>query len=323
MKQKQIAGIDVSKLSLDVCLRPSGRTFKISNDLTGFKELKAILGSDMESIIVMEHTGHYSFRLEQFLQQQSIAYCKIPALEIKRSAGMVRGKADKIDSVYIAEYGWLRKEQLTPTVAIAENLFRLDQLLSLRAKLVKDCGGYKTRVKEMIASGVCQKGDVLFSSQAVVLKTIHAEIKKIETIIEKLIADDPELKTNFELIRSIKGVGKIVAAKLLTITGNFKKFRNARKFNCYAGLAPFKHESGTSIKARTRVSHLANKEIKTLLSLAAFSAIRCNPELKNYYQSRVAEGKRKMCCINIVRAKLVSRVFAIVKRQTPYQTLAA
>ena len=73
------------------------------------------------------------------------------------------------------------------------------------------------------------------------------------------------------------------------------------------------------------MSHLANKEIKTVLNLAAFCAIRFNQELKLYYEKRVSEGMKKMSCINIIRAKIVGRIFAVVKRQTPYdaQALAA
>jgi transposase len=318
MKQKQIVAIDVSKRSLDICLRPTGTTFKISNDLAGFKELTAAMDPDLEPLVVMEHTGYYSFKLEQFLQKQRLAYCKVPALEIKRSGGMVRGKADKIDSVRIAEYAWLRREQLAATAIIGENVIKLDQLLSLRAKLVKDCSGYKSRLKEMMATGICVKGDAIYKAQQAVLKTFTTEIKKVEAGIEQLIASHSDLKKNFDLVRTIKGVGKIVAAKVIAVTNNFKKFSNARKFNCYAGLAPFKHESGTSIRGRSRISHLANKEIKTVLSLAAFCAIRCDEELKKYYQKRVAEGKRKMSCLNIIRAKIVSRIFAVIKRQTPY-----
>jgi transposase len=95
--------------------------------------------------------------------------------------------------------------------------------------------------------------------------------------------------------------------------------KNARKFNCYAGIAPFKVESGSSISLRARISHLANKEIKCLLNLGAASAARFDPELKEYYQRRISEGKRKMSCLNIIRSKLVSRMFAVVARQSPYQ----
>lgn len=325
MKEKQILAIDVSKRSLDICVRPTGATFKINNDLSGFKVLTAAINPDLEPLVVMEHTGLYSLKLEKYLEDQGVPYCKIPALEIKRSNGLVRGKNDKIDSVRIADYAWLRRTQLVATPKTTEKMANLNQLLSLRAKLVKDCGGYKTRIKEMIDTGQVSKSDLIYKSQKTVMATLNSQIQKIEKVIEELIEADPELKNNFDLIRTIKGVGKIVAARMLAVTSNFKKFRNARKFNCYAGLAPFKHESGTSIRGRSRVSHLANKEIKTVLNMAAFCAIRCNQELKLYYEKRVSEGMRKMSCVNIIRAKIVGRIFAVVKRQTPYeaQTLAA
>ena len=318
MKEKQILAIDVSKRSLDICVRPAGTTFKISNDLSGFKVLTAAISPDLDPLVVMEHTGLYSFQLEKYLEGQGVPYCKIPALEIKRSNGLVRGKNDKIDA-------WLRRTQLVPTPKTTEKVTRLNQLLSLRAKLVKDCGGYKARIKEMLDTELISKSDLIYKTQKAVITALNGNIQKVESEIETLIETDPELKKNFDLIRTIKGVGKIVAARMLAVTSNFKKFSNARKFNCYAGLAPFKHESGTSIRGRSRVSHLANKEIKTVLNLAAFCAIRFNQELKIYYEKRVSEGMKKMSCINIIRAKIVGRIFAVVKRQTPYdaQTLAA
>ncbi len=325
MKEKQILAIDVSKRSLDICVRPTGATFKISNDLSGFKVLAAAINPDLEPLVVMEHTGLYSFKLEKYLEDQGIAYCKLPALEIKRSTGLVRGKNDKIDSVRIAEYAWLRRKQLAATSKVSENVKRLNQLLSLRAKLVKDCAGYKARIKELNDMGVISKSDLIYKSQKAVIKTLNTEIQNVENKIDQLIETDAELKRNFDLITTIKGVGKIVAARMLAVTNNFKKFKNARKFNCYAGLAPFKYESGTSLRGRSRVSHLANKEIKTALNLAAFCAVRWNQELKFYYEKRVSEGMRKMSCMNIIRSKIVGRIFAIIKRQTPYeaQRLAA
>ena len=58
--------------------------------------------------------------------------------------------------------------------------------------------------------------------------------------------------------------------------------------------------------------------MKVLLNLAASSAIQCDPELKKYYHNRIANGKSKMSTLNIVRNKIVYRVFAVVKRGTPY-----
>ncbi len=96
------------------------------------------------------------------------------------------------------------------------------------------------------------------------------------------------------------------------------KFKDARKFASFCGIAPFPNSSGTSIRGRTKVSHLANKKIKSLLDLCAKSAIQSNPEMKSYYHKRIEQGKNKMSTINIIRNKIVYRVFAVVKRQTPY-----
>jgi transposase len=319
MEQKRIVGIDVSKCTLDICIKPGCIVFRISNDLQGFKQLKKCLGTKQSVLVVMEHTGHYSFRLEKFLMRHAIEFCKIPALEIKRSIGVVRGKTDAVDATRIAEYAWLRRDHLTATQMLGCNLIKLRSLLSLRSKLVRDRSGYMGRLKEMIATGTCRASDSLGATQKEVIKMLSVQIRKMETSIQELIKADSSLLKTYQLLRSIKGVGMIIAASMIASTEDFKRFSNARKFNCYAGLAPFKYESGTSVRNKSRVSHLANKELKTLLNLSAFCAIRCDQEMKQYFQKRVAEGKSKLSCLNIIRSKIVSRMFAVIKRQTPYQ----
>ncbi|MFI5132002.1 MAG: transposase [Chitinophagales bacterium] len=107
-------------------------------------------------------------------------------------------------------------------------------------------------------------------------------------------------------------------AKTLIKTKNFTRFTNGKKFSCYCGSAPFEHSSGTSIKKRTRISHLADKSMKTLLTQAAKTAIQHDKELKQYYQRRTDMGKSKRSTMNVVRNKLIHRMFAVIKRQTPY-----
>jgi len=88
---------------------------------------------------------------------------------------------------------------------------------------------------------------------------------------------------------------------------------------CYAGVAPFEHRSGTSVRSRTRVSHLANKPLKSLLHMAALSAMQYNKDLQAYYERKVAEGKSKMLVINAVRNKLITRIFACIRDNRKYQ----
>lgn len=326
MKEFLTVGVDVSKATLDICFKPSGFTFQITNDLKGFRqwyrELKKIVNARTNALVVLEHTGSYSRRFEKFLGTKAIAYCKISSLQIKRSMGLVRGKNDKIDAVRIAEYGWLRRDQLKPDDPCSEQLIKLKSLLSLRSKMVRERSGYMCRLKEIKNAADYTKSDSIMRIHQRLISNLGSEIKLVEQQIQELIKGDKELQQMSELIRSIKGVGMIVAASMICYTNNFKRFRQARKFNCYAGLAPFKYESGTSKRSKARVSHLANKEAKTLLNLAASCAIRHDKELKKYYQKRVGEGMKKMSCLNIIRSKIVARIFAVAKRQTPFVDLS-
>jgi transposase len=102
---------------------------------------------------------------------------------------------------------------------------------------------------------------------------------------------------------------------------NFSRFANWRKFACNAGTAPFEYTSGTIIRGKTQVSHLANKPLKRLLHLAAISAITHNKKLRTYYLRRVDEGKSKMRTIDILRNKIIARMFAVINRGRGYVEL--
>ena len=97
------------------------------------------------------------------------------------------------------------------------------------------------------------------------------------------------------------------------------RLTDSRKLACYSGVAPFVYESGTSIRGRTGVSKFANNELKKVLHMAAISSVKHNPDLKQYFQRKVLEGKNKMSVINAVRNKLLHRVVAVIKRGTPYK----
>ena len=83
------------------------------------------------------------------------------------------------------------------------------------------------------------------------------------------------------------------------------------------------HISGSSIQKRSRAHQMANKTMKKQLHMCALAAVRHDPEMKAYYERKAGEGKNKMLVLNNVRNKLVLRVCAVVKRQTPYQKSVA
>lgn len=323
MKSRLIIGVDVSKLTLDFFFKPSGLHLVFPNDSKGFKKWSAVLKKELknhdEVLIIMEYTGHYSFRFEKFLISNQIAYCKLPALEIKRSLGVIRGKNDKIDAQRIAEYGWLRKDYLQADTIISKDLLMLKDLISLRQKLVRDRSAYLCRQKEMKETGKARTGDLIITIHRKMIEELTSHIKAVEKEIKAVIQANEVLLKNYQLLVSIKGIGFVIAAFMIANTHNFKRFANARKYNCYAGLAPFPLQSGSSVYRNYKVSHLANKDAKTLLNRAASTAVQHDQELKTYYQNRLTKGKKKKNSLNVVMAKLVARMFAVIKRQTPYQ----
>ncbi len=134
----------------------------------------------------------------------------------------------------------------------------------------------------------------------------------------KLIKEDTGLSRMVKVITSIPGVGKQTAIGLITTTNEFKAINDPKKYACYAGVVPFPGASDM-FNGRDKVSHLANKKMKTALHMAALSAILYNKDLKNYYERKVAEGKNKMALINAVRNKLIHRIFACVRQNREYE----
>lgn len=321
-------GMDVSKNTLDCHLFLQQKSLPpVANAAKGFAAIERWLRKELKTkeglLVVMEHTGIYTYGIERFLAQQQIAFVKRPALDIKRSLGMVRGKSDKMDARFIGKYGWMRREELRPMHPVSDTQLHLQQLMSHRDKLVGDRASYQAKRSELLAQMGGKVQEKMMASMQYVMDVLTQEIKETEALIKALLEEEPALQTNYTLVCSVTGIGFATAVHLLIATENFTRFDDARKLICYCGVAPFEHSSGTSLRGKVRVSHLANKKLKSLLTMAAISAVQHDPELKAKYQQKLNEGKAKMSALNIIRAKLLERVFAVVKKQKAYELRAA
>jgi len=323
--KKEVLGIDISKLTIDVYLHVNQSHELFNNNPAGFRKLiswlkkKKIILKDL--LICFEHTGMYSFELANFLTIKNIDYVMESAIQIKRSMGIVRGKNDKIDAQRIADYAYRRRDKLEFSVLPSKMIFKIQKLLSLRETMVKQRAGYKVTVQENSRILVKSEYKCFFEAQNKLIKSLTTQICKVEEEIKLIITSDFKLENTYNLITSISGVGFIVAAYFISTTSCFTKFKNGRKYACYCGTAPFEYSSGTSIHFKTRVNPMANKKMKSLLNMSARSAITCDPELKEYYHRKVEQGKNKMSTLNIIRNKIIHRVFAVVNRGTPYVIL--
>ncbi|MEM7110328.1 MAG: IS110 family transposase [Bacteroidota bacterium] len=317
---KNAIGIDVSKLTLDAYDYQNKSYQQFKNQKPGFKALINWVNkfNEDEVILCFEHTGLYSLPLAIFLSEEQLPFCMVAGLEVKRSMGIRRGKNDKADAMDISKYAFHRKGEIKTYQLPSKSLLKLKSLLGLRENMVKQKAGYLNSLKEMKRIFPETQNPVWFRSQKALIKKLTEQIKIVETEMNSIIQEDDQLKKLYELTTSIKGVGLILGISFIVYTNGFTAFNNWRAFASYSGTAPFSYRSGSSLKGKDKISHLANKRMKVLLSNAASSAILYNPEMKTYYQRRLKEGKSKMSTQNIIRNKIISRVFAVVHRGTPY-----
>ena len=322
MKFKNIIGIDTGKSSIDFSFLENGEKKKIGIVENSVKKLELFLNdlkiNVKETLFCMEHTGIYNFHLLSVLQNHGANIWLENPIQIKRSMGMTRGKNDKIDAFRISKYAYLHQERAKlwqPTRLVIQNL---KLLMSQRSRLNK--------AKKLIEIPVVESKEFIAKDQYKLLKQnckstltgIKKDLALVTAQIKKIIESDDTLKELFKYVASVPNVGLITATAIIVSTNEFQKIDTARKFACHAGVAPFEYTSGSSVRGKTRISHMADKELKTVLHLATLSAISRPGEFREYFVRKVKEGKNKMLVINAIRNKLIHRVFACVRDQRKY-----
>jgi transposase len=331
MNYKIFVGIDVSKEKLDMCIienaqQESYHHLEIANNKQAFKKVKTELTKkfgkwDETWLFCLEHTGVYALPMCKFLSDAGMNYALVPALQIQKSIGMRRGKSDKADSKDIARYAMLFAAEIKTHSLPEAVIHKMQVLLGQRERLIKCKVTMKTASKENSAFLDKQLVKASTTQGERVIKYLNTEIEKVNAQLTALVEGDEKSKQVYQLISSVPGVGPQTAYHLMVATRCFTTFENARQLASYCGVAPFEYSSGKSIRGKTKVSHLANKKIKSLLNMCALNAKDHDPQIKNYYQRKITEGKNPMSVLNAVRNKLLQRIFATVQRGTPYVKL--
>ncbi len=301
-------GTDVSKNELDFAVM-QGKTLLFHKEIVNtqedvlkfLKELVKLPGFELtKAVFCMEHTGIYNNHLLACL-------------------GKLRGKNDKVDSIRIADYAYTQREKVRLWSPKREVVQQLAHLSAARSRLIEAKKMLKTPLKELDSFSSKKIAGPGASICSHTLKAIDADLERADHKMDKLIADDPELSRLFNLVTSVSGVGKVTATQILITTNEFKDISSPKQYACYAGVAPFTDDSG-KIEKKARVSHMANKKVKTLLHMSALIAIQHNKDITLYYHRKVNEEKKnKMSVINAVRNKLILRIFACVNHNSPYQ----
>jgi transposase len=241
----------------------------------------------------------------------------VPAIEIKRSKGISRGKTDKTDATDISYYSFRNIDKLRLYKLAEIDIQKLKLLYTEREKVLKSLLLLETTKEnnEFVNKEVFKEVSTINQS---LTNTIKKTIHKIEKRIKEIIKTNQELNKQYTLIKSVPGIGEQTSLYFIIATKGFSAFKNWRQFACYSGVAPFEYSSGTSVRGRTKVNHMADKKMKSLLQMCSMTTLKYDPQLKEYYNRKKMEGKNSMLVLNNIRCKLISRVFAVINRETPY-----
>jgi transposase len=328
MDKEVFIGVDFSKKTFDVSVISGGKMQllgqkQFENNKEGCKSLLSWVRGTTSIpksgwMFCGENTGLYSVTLSTYLIYKGLFIWIENPIQIKQCSGVRRGKSDPADSLMIAKYAC--RYRAVAAKMPDKTLHSLRLLLSYRQRLINSKKSLQVAAAEMRA---VHKRDsaarFVYEDSVRSVEHINKQIKDCEKQMRELIKQDDALRENYEIVSSVKGIALVNTVAFLVATENFTRFQNSRQYACYAGLAPFGNQSGSSLDTSPHVSHFANKKIKVLLTQAAQSAIQHDPKIRSYFQRKIAEGKEKWVVINNVRNKMVHCVFALVKKKELYQ----
>jgi transposase len=288
-------GIDVCKAWLDVYVHPTGGIFRFANSKEGIRQLRKELDGASVALVVMEATGKLHRLARRMLSQAGYAVAAVnPSRprEFAKSIGQL-AKTDKIDARLLALYGACTSPRVTP--APAETVAELQELVLARQAVKAD----ETAIKNRCGAAESALLKRLLKRQLAVCERVAANL---EAAIAALIEGDHVLKSRYDILLSIKGIGPTVARTLIACLPELGLLP-AGKAAALAGVVPFNDDSGDS-KGLRRVQG-GRAHVRTALYMAAVSAARCNPDMKAFYARLRARGKEAKLALTAVMRKLV------------------
>ena len=307
----EIYGIDISKKVFDIYNSNKGH-LQFNNDEKGFTVFLKTLSK--HSLVVMEATGYYHYRLAQYLDKNGVLVSVVNPLSVKRfiQMGLSKIKTDKSDAKAICEYAQMNQVPLYNALTnVQAECFQLFALLEV---YLKQRTATKNKLKGEESLGKPSK--VVYQSLRRNLKHLDKEIDTIELRLLELVKQ--EQQDQLTLLKSIPGMGVKTALFLIVLTDGFNKFDNAKQLCSYVGITPTIRQSGSSIRGKSRISKMGNRKLRSLLFLCSFSACKHNKACRELYQRIIAKGKSKKLALIAVANKLLKQAFAIAKSGRPY-----
>ena len=328
-------GVDVSKKTLSVVLtdhkdKKLWSNKSIPNDEPGFNKLvEAVIknvsrkaGNEDYSISAgMEATGIYGEQLAYFLSEHShngriVTYVLNPAtVKAFGDSVMVPNKNDSADAQLIASYlsMAITKGQISPWKAPSPEGRILKELSRRREELtgllVSECN----RLEKLEC--MREPSEVIVESVKEHICYLKDSIHSLEKAIEGHIDDDPRMRDDIELLRSIPGIGEVTSVTLQGESDGLINFTSVRGLVSFVGIAPREHTSGTSVFKRSKISRHGNARIRHHLYMATLVATRVNPVIKEFYESLQRRGKCKKLALVACMRKMLHIIWGVMKNR--------
>nr|WP_250773258.1 transposase [Dyadobacter sp. MSC1_007] len=329
MRPELFIGIDISKVTLDISVVNSNgdqlAAYKIANTETSITDILEVITSNHKvtrdnSCFCAEDMGLFASFLSKMLAARKYKICFESSLRIKKSIGIQRGKNDAIDALRIARYACNNFNSLHFRTIPRQCIADLKGLTAVRKRLLKT-RKLLSQSKKMEDYYLHEESDLICTKlYANTLTAIKEDLTTVERKILKVIEADEQLARMIRIITSVPRIGKVTAVQIVIATNEFQWIACPKKFASYCGVAPFQLKSGTSLNSRAKVSGLANRELKSLIHMAAIGYAKKSRTdfLAKYYRRKIEEGKRPMSVLNAVRNKLIHRIFSCIKTGTTF-----
>lgn len=315
-QETKAVGIDVAKAKLDVALKMPGGKWKtkvVSNTAAGFAELRAWLAKHggTPAHVCMEATGVYWEGVATDLADHGFVVSVMNPAQIKDFAGArgVRTKTDAVDARVIAEFCALHAPASWRPAA--KSVRRLRALVSRREALLD------LRTQESNRLEVSSTEEVRSSIEQVIA-LLDAQIAQIEKQIAKDVDDDPTLRQQRDLLDTIPGVGEKTIGTLLSHYGGELRFAQTGQAVAFAGLDTKKHESGSSVHGKARLSKKGHSSIRRALYMPAIVAMTRTPWGKAFSSRLLAAGKPKKLVLGALMRKILAIAYGVLKSGKPF-----
>jgi transposase len=303
-------GIDVSKERLDVCSLPDGGTFSVANDRAGIDELIArLLKGVRPELVVLEATGKYERPAAVAVAAAGIAVAVVnprQARDFAKAAGRL-AKTDRIDAQVLARFAGAVGPR--PSVLPDEEARVLQDILLRRRQLLEMMVAEKNRL-QMASEAVARR-------IAAHVRWLEKELCRVDRELDEAVRESETWRANEELLRSVPGVGPVLARTLLAELPELGTLPR-RRLCALVGVAPFNRDSGT-FRGKRQVWG-GRAPVRAALYMGALVATRHNPLIREFYERLLAAGKPKKVALVACMRKLLSILNAVMRDRVPWHS---